>query len=80
MHSDDYRVDVPDAGVGVKGVARAFTWWAAKNESLEARQVLAGLGHLGDFLKAVSSSDIDLELGHASDVNDTGMPITINLF
>ena len=48
---------------GINGVARAFTWWAAKHERLEPRQLLAGLGHLGEFLKAVSDAEIDLELG-----------------
>lgn len=47
----------------ITGVARAFTRWATSYDSLEARQLLAGLGHLGDFLKAVSNADIDLELG-----------------
>jgi hypothetical protein len=51
-------------GGGINRVAQAFTWWAANNENFEARQVLAGLGHLGDFLKAVSDADIDLELGY----------------
>jgi hypothetical protein len=46
------------------GIARAFTRWAAQNESLDARQVLAGLGHLGNFLITVANTDIDLELGH----------------
>lgn len=53
---------------GIRGVAQAFTRWATKHESLEARQLLAGLRHLGDFLKAVSNSNIDLELGF----NDSG--------
>jgi|SRR5277367_234914 hypothetical protein len=55
---------------GVRGVTRAFTRWATNHESLEARQLLAGLGHLGDFLKAVSNADIDLELG----VKNSGNP------
>jgi len=48
---------------GIRGVARAFTRWATNHESIEAPQLLAGLGHLGDFLKAVSNADLDLELG-----------------
>jgi hypothetical protein len=45
-------------------VARAFASWAEKIEGLDARQVLMGLGHLGSFLKAVSETELDLELGH----------------
>jgi hypothetical protein len=52
-----------DAPVGVQGFAQVFASWAANNHSPDARRVLAGLGHLGEFLKAVSTSDIDLELG-----------------
>jgi hypothetical protein len=55
--------DSPEAAVGVQGVAQVFAWWAANNQGPDARRVLTGLGHLGEFLKAVSSSDIDLELG-----------------
>lgn len=49
---------------GINVAARAFAWWAAGHEGVEARQLLAGLGHLGDFLRAVSTAEIDLELGY----------------
>ena len=50
----------------VNGVAREFVRWAAKKEGLDAPQVLAGLGHLGNFLRAVSDAYHDLEMGHES--------------
>jgi len=50
---------------GVNTAARAFAWWAAGHGGVEARQLLAGLGHLGDFLRAVSAVEIDLELGYS---------------
>jgi hypothetical protein len=53
----------------VKGVARAFAKWAVENESLDARHVLAGLGYLGNFLKAVSEVDIDVERGQSETGN-----------
>lgn len=49
---------------GVNGIAQAFTRWATHNENLEARQALAGLRHLGNFLIAVSNADVDLESGY----------------
>jgi hypothetical protein len=62
MSSDENGVGELDARVGVQGVARLFTLWAANKEILDPRQVLSGLGHLGEFLKAVSDSDIDIDI------------------
>ena len=59
-----------DRSENVTGIVRAFSAWAQKIEGLDARQVLAGLGHLGTFLKAISDPEIDLELGST----DSGIP------
>ena len=62
MPSDENEVGELDSRSGVQGVARLFTLWAANSENLDPRQVLSGLGHLGQFLKAISDSDIDIDL------------------
>ena len=55
----------------INRIARSFAAWSKKIEGLDARQVLAGLGHLGSFLKAISDPEIDLELGPT----DFGIPV-----
>ena len=53
-----------DPNDGINATARAFTQWVANFEGFEARQILAGFGHLGNFLRAVSDADYDLEQGY----------------
>jgi hypothetical protein len=55
----------------INRIARSFAAWSKKIEGLDAPQVLAGLGHLGSFLKAISDPEIDLELGPT----DFGIPV-----
>ena len=62
-----------DRSENITGLARAFASWAEKIEGLDSRQVLAGLGHLGTFLKAISNPEIDLELGPT----DSGIPTSV---
>ena len=38
-------------------------WTLRNGEKSQVRDVFTGLGLLGDFLKAVAASEIDLELG-----------------
>jgi hypothetical protein len=50
---------------GLEGLAQALVSWTRQqsHDQGEMRKVLSGLGILGNFLKVVSESDIDVELG-----------------